>query len=130
MTANPMTEDERAIHALIATWMRATTEGDADAVLALIADDALFLLPGHDPITKSAFGDTQKAIADIRYDLDYEIREVEVSGTLAYARSYIQVTVEMAEGPPLRRAGHVLSVFRREGGRWLLARDSNQLTEI
>lgn len=125
-----MQEDERAIRDLMATWMRATREGDRETVLSLIAEDALFLLPGHAPITKAAFAETQQAIANVRYEADFEIKDIEISGTLACVWSYLTVEVVMAEGPPMKRAGNVLTVFRSENGKWRLARDANQLTQV
>jgi len=31
-------------------------------------------------------------------------------------------------GQPIRRAGHTLSILKKQGGKWLLARDANMLT--
>jgi ketosteroid isomerase-like protein len=35
-----------------------------------------------------------------------------------------------AGGNPMRRAGHTLSVLRKEDGEWRLARDANLLTPV
>jgi len=52
-----------------------------------------------------------------------------VAGGWAFARSHFKVTVTPpGGGAPVLRAGPVLSVFRKEQGRWLLARDANMLT--
>jgi len=40
-----MTEDERAIRDLVATWMTASQAGDIAAVLSLMADDVIFQAP-------------------------------------------------------------------------------------
>ena len=45
-----MTEDE-SIRAVVARWLEATAKGDIQAVLELMTDDALFLVPGHPPWT-------------------------------------------------------------------------------
>ena len=47
-----MTEDERAIRELIATWMRASMAGDTDTVLSLMADDVVFMVAGQEPFGK------------------------------------------------------------------------------
>src|ERR1700686_1175489 len=44
-----MPDDEQAIRRLIATWISATNAGDTDKVLALMADDVTFLIPGQPP---------------------------------------------------------------------------------
>ena len=43
----PMTEDERAIRELVATWMAASANGETDTVLSLMADDVVFMVPGQ-----------------------------------------------------------------------------------
>ena len=45
-----MQSDEREIRQLVATWMRATTAGDIETVLSLMAEDVVFLSPGRPPI--------------------------------------------------------------------------------
>jgi uncharacterized protein (TIGR02246 family) len=50
-----MTEEERAIRELVATWMRASASGDVDTVLSLMADDVIFMVPGREPFGKDAF---------------------------------------------------------------------------
>ena len=49
-----MTEDERAIRELIATWMRASMAGDTETVLSLMADDVVFMVAGQEPFGKQA----------------------------------------------------------------------------
>ena len=39
-----MTDDERAVRNLVATWMKASETGDVDTVLSLMADDVIFSL--------------------------------------------------------------------------------------
>ena len=39
----PMTDDERAIRDLVATWTAASQAGDVDAVLGLMTDDVIFI---------------------------------------------------------------------------------------
>ena len=40
-----MTEDERAITALIDTWMEASKRGDLEKIMSLMADDVVFMVP-------------------------------------------------------------------------------------
>ena len=127
-----MSDDERQIRQLVATWMAATRAGDLDAVLDLMADDVVFLRAGHPPmIGKAAFA----AAAAVqpgspRFDGTSEIQEIQVSGDWAFMWSRLTVTVTPPTGAPMKLAGPVLSVLRREGGRWVLARDANMLTPV
>jgi uncharacterized protein (TIGR02246 family) len=123
-----MSQDEQAIRALVATWMEATRRGDTEAVLALIADDVVFMVPGREPFGKDEF----KALASgqmegVRLDATADIVELKVLGDWAYLRNRLTVTVVSGSGEPLfKRSGYTLSILRKEpDGRWLLARDAN-----
>lgn len=124
-----MTGDQAAIRAVVAQWCDATREGDVDRVLALMTEDAVFLVPGHAPMQgRRAFEQGFRGmLATHTMDAKAEVLEVEVSGDLAWCRTQLEVTIEPRGGGSLtRKSGHVLSVFRRNGaGRWQLARDAN-----
>jgi uncharacterized protein (TIGR02246 family) len=44
-----MTEDERAIRELVASWVTASAAGDLNAVLGLMTDDVVFMVPDLEP---------------------------------------------------------------------------------
>ncbi len=60
-------------------------------------------------------------------ETEQEIKDIQVSGDLAYTWSHISVAMTSPEtGVRTERAGHVLTVFRKSpSGAWLLARDAN-----
>ncbi|HZT47959.1 MAG TPA: SgcJ/EcaC family oxidoreductase [Hyphomicrobiaceae bacterium] len=125
-----MSDDERAIRDLVATWMQASRAGDLETVLQLMADDAVFMVPGREPFGKAAFAAGARAMKDVRMEGTSEIRELEVLGNWAYVRNYITVTMTPAAGTPVRRAGYTLTLLRKgPDGRWLLARDANLMTQ-
>ena len=125
-------DDEAQIRALIATWMAATRAGDVDTVMDLMTDDVVFLLPGRPAMSRADFqaaAKLQAGNAGPRIDGTSEVQEVQVAGDWAFARAHLTVTITPpGGGTPVLRAGPVLSVFRKEQGRWLLARDANMLT--
>jgi uncharacterized protein (TIGR02246 family) len=123
----PMTDDETAIRKLVDTWMKASQAGDTDTVLSLMADDVVFMVPGRDPFGKEVFRNQSGAMKDMRMEGTNEIRELKILGDWAYARTYIQLTMTPPGAEPMRRAGYTLTLFRKEAGRWLLARDANLL---
>jgi hypothetical protein len=47
-----ITNDERAIRDLVATWMAASQAGDTAKVCSLMADDVIFQVPGREPFGK------------------------------------------------------------------------------
>jgi uncharacterized protein (TIGR02246 family) len=128
-----MTSDERAIRELVATWMSATKAGDLETVLGLMAEDVVFLVPGQAPmIGKAAYAKAAGAQSSARgptFDGQSEIQELKVFADWAYMWSRLTVAVTPAGGGKTTvRAGHTLSILRRERGRWVLARDANLLT--
>ena len=58
-----MGDDERAIRAVIATWMRASAAGDTATILGLMADDVVFLVAGQPPFGKEKFAVAQHELA-------------------------------------------------------------------
>jgi len=123
--------DETAIRTLIETWHRATAAGDVAAVLKLIAEDAVFLAPETSPMRGRA-GFAQ-ALHDVlkthTVRSSGEVREVKVSGDLAYCWTDLTVTITPLDGTsPKVRTGPALSILRKEpDGAWVLTRDANML---
>jgi len=128
-----MASDEQQIRDVVAHWMQATKAGDIDTVLSLMTEDAIFLVPGREPMRKAEFAEISRAQAGPRapaIDGKSEIQEVAVSGDLAYLWSKLSVSVTPKDGEAMERAGHTLTVFRKEAGQWRLARDANLLTPV
>jgi len=126
-----MSEDERAIRDLVATWMRASQAGDTDTVLRLMADDVIFMVPGREPFGKEAFAAAAQGMKDVRMQGTSDVRELRVLGDWAYLRNYIEITMTPPGGAkPVRRAGYTLTILRKQDGRWVLARDANLLSEV
>ncbi|HEV7589140.1 MAG TPA: SgcJ/EcaC family oxidoreductase [Longimicrobium sp.] len=125
-----MSEDERAIREVIATWLRASAAGDGETVLSLMADDVVFFVPGHAPFGKAEFAAAQAGLGDARIGATSNVREVQVSGDWAFCSTDLRVEMTPAGGgATVRRSGNTLSVFKRlPDGRWVLARDANLLT--
>jgi uncharacterized protein (TIGR02246 family) len=125
-----MSEDERAIQNLIETWMAASQAGDIPKVLSLMADDVIFMVPGQAPFGREAFAATSKDMKNSRIEGKSDVKEIVVSGGLAWCRTHLVVTITPPGGAPMRRAGYTLSILRKEpDGRWVLARDANLLTK-
>ncbi len=127
-----MQNDEQNIRQLVATWMQATKSGNIDAILGLMTEDVVFLITGHEPmIGRMAFAAAAKGNPgqlQPKFDGISEIQEIKVFGDYAYMWTKLSVTVTPPGGAaPVRRAGHTLSVLRKENGKWLLARDANML---
>jgi len=130
-----MLDDERQIRALVATWMSATKNGDVDTVLGLMSDDVVFLVAGHPPmIGKAAYAAASKAPAGQdapKFDGTSEIQEITVAGDWASMWAKLTVVVTPPGGAAsITRSGYTLSILRKQGGKWLLARDANMLSPV
>ena len=125
-----MTDDERAIRAVVEAWMRASRVGDLDAVLGLMTDDVVFMVPGEEPFGKDAFAAASRGMNDVTIDGTSEIVELQVLGDWAFIRNRIVMTVTPPEGDPMRRSGYTLTLLQKgDDGRWRLARDANMVTQ-
>jgi len=128
-----MSDDEQEIRALVRTWLRASQAGDVETVLGLMTDDVVFLLPGRPPMRKDEFAASARAQAGAgapRIEGRSEIQEVQVAGDWAFLWSRLSVTITPPGGEPVERAGHTLTVLRKDEGRWRLARDANLLAPV
>jgi len=128
-----MASDEQQIRDLVATWMAATKTGDVATVLSLMTDDVVFMVVGQPPFGKQRFAALMQAHGGAprpQIDGRSEILEVQVSGDWAFIRTRLNVEMTPPGGPSIRRSGHTLSVLRKSGGQWRLARDANLLTPV
>ncbi|HTL04088.1 MAG TPA: SgcJ/EcaC family oxidoreductase [Vicinamibacterales bacterium] len=127
-----MQTDEQAIREVVSTWLRASKAGDTKTVLSLMTDDVVFLVPGHPPMRgKAAFASSQAAMEQFDFNATSEVQEVTVLGDWAYIWTQLSVVMTpKGGGEAVRRSGPTLSIFRKESGRWLLARDANMLNKV
>lgn len=125
-----MATEEAQIRQTMADWRSATSNGDVEAVLALMTEDAIFLTPNNPPMTKTQFAAGFRGFAGkTRVDAKQDIHEIHAAGDLAYVWSSIEVTMTSIDtGTSSKRSGEILTVFRKStGGAWLLSRDANLL---
>ena len=130
-----MQNDEQEIRQIVATWMTATKAGDVATVLSLMAEDVVFLRPGHPPmIGKAAFAAAAKSQLDReppQFDGTSTILEIKVLGEWTFMWTKLSVVVTPVDGvPPMTRAGHTLSILKKHHGKWVLARDANMLSPV
>ena len=121
-----MSPDERAIHELVDTWMKASRAGDTETVLNLMSDDVIFMVPGREPFGKQTFAANSRSMDGVKLEGSADIRELKVLGDWAYLRNFIEITITPPGGPPVQRSGFTLTILRKEpDGHWVLARDAN-----
>ena len=128
-----MGPDERQIREVHSTWIDAVNAGDLDRLLTLMADDVVFLNPGHSPFGRDGFSaHFSAAHQQVQIRCTSELEEVVVVGEVAYTRSRDALSVTpRAGGEATQRAGHRITIYRKQpDGRWLLARDAHTLSPV
>jgi uncharacterized protein (TIGR02246 family) len=124
--AQAASADETAVRALTTSWEKAYNGGDAKAVTALYAEDALLLPPGTSGVsgrtallayfTKDIAGSKAAgAVFVVNPKTD-----VGVTGDLGWESGTYKVTVKGA----VVETGKFLSVSRKKDGKWLYIRDT------
>jgi len=132
-----MKNDEQEIRKLVSTWLAASKAGDIETVLSLMSDDVVFLVPGQLVMDKADFAAAAGAQAGhgshdaAQFDGSSEIQEIRILGDWAYMWTKLTVVITPPnDPPPVTRAGHTLSILRKQDGKWLLARDANMLAPV
>ena len=127
-----MSTDEQSIRDLVALWHSATAAGDINTVLGLMTEDVVFLVAGQPPLRgRDSFERGLRGLlTQHRIESTGEVEEVEVSGSLAYCWTKLNVRVIPRTGVSATvRTGSTLSIFRKQpNGSWVLARDANLLS--
>jgi uncharacterized protein (TIGR02246 family) len=124
-----ISNDEQAIRQLVDRFLAASKEDDLDTVLALLADDVIFMVPGREPFGKEEFAAQSKQNKGTLKEAIGEIQEIKVLGDWAWMRNHLDITITPPNGKVMRRAGYVLTVLRKNAdGRWVISRDANLLT--
>lgn len=121
--------DEQQIRAAIELWLDASGRGDLATVVNLMTDDVVFLTPGNPPMFRTEFEQRSRSMAGkVKIEGKADVQEITVMGDTAACWNYLEITVTPEGAAPIRRAGNVLSVFRRgEDGQWRIWRDANLL---
>jgi ketosteroid isomerase-like protein len=62
-----------------------------------------------------------------KFEGSSDIQEIKVLGDWAFMWQKLTVIATPPDGAPMRREGHTLTIFNKQGGKWVLARDANML---
>jgi len=124
--AHAASPDEAGIRAQTTSWVKAYNGGDATAVAALYAEDALLLPPGAPGVSgrPAILAFFTKDIANTKaagavFVVDPKT-DVGVSGRMGWESGTYRATVKGA----VVETGKFLSVSRKKDGKWLYLRDT------
>ncbi len=130
--ATTVKEDEQAIRKWFDDWMTATKKGDLELARSLIADDAIFLVPGAGQMNKQSFAEAATA-SDPKTDflLDCAIQEIRIFGDYAWLLATISLTMTNNEtNTQSLMKGDGISILERRGDRWVVVRDANTMIAV
>ncbi len=118
-------DDAATIRANTEAWFKAFNAGNADAVAATYADDAVVMAPGASPASGAAAIKQQivKEIAGAKSGgvslAQGKINDVAVKGDMAWHSGTYSV---IKDGKTVDTGGYV-EALRKKGGKWLIVRD-------
>ena len=118
-------KDIAAIKRLAEDWCCGWLAGDADALLALYADDPVLMPWGQAAVFgKDAIRSLyQPAFNEYAFNSENRLMEIEVSGDLGYFWCTYQLTATpRAGGEPFAEEGKAMFIVKRERGAWKIAR--------
>ena len=116
--------DQKEIESAIAEFVKAYNAGDIVKVLEYYTDDLIKIRQGAPPETKSETAPRVAAVfAKFRSRVDVVNDEIRTSGDMAYTRGSFRVTLTpKAGGESQVIERRYLEIWRKEQGRWLVAR--------
>ena len=130
--AMKLDQDEETVRRWFEDWMRATKEGDLALAKSLIADDAIFLVPGAGQMDKQSFAEAATATdPNTDFHLDCEIQEVRIFGDNAWL--LFTISLEMTDkrtDSKTQMKGDGLSILERHGEGWVVVRDANTMIAV
>ncbi len=132
----PGHDEEDSVRRWFEEWTVATDSGDLARAHSLVADDAVFLVPGFGRMDPKDFiegaSSSPEKLEQYEFSGGAEVEEIRVSGSLAYilTKSDFAIT-DKASGEETKYSGHSLSVLEKgPSGTWLLIRDANTVLPL
>jgi uncharacterized protein (TIGR02246 family) len=115
-----------AIEARGVAFAEATNAGQADAVAAMYADDAVLMPPDMPAVTgrdniRATFAAMMAQMPGMR--LAFEVQDVSANGPLAVERGAWVITTTAPDGTSSEMRGKYLVAWHRIDGEWMLAWD-------
>lgn len=123
-----MSADEQQIRELIAEWIRATEEGDVEALADLMTEEMIFLTAHNAPMTKAVFlQGMRETLAKMLIQSESEIQEISVEGPVAWCWHNLRARMTPRAGGETKVIrGTTMGIYRKGAdGRWRLHRDAN-----
>jgi uncharacterized protein (TIGR02246 family) len=124
-TTPPANDAEAAIRAAAPGFMSAFNTGNAQALAAYYAEDAVFLGPNADTVRgRSAIQQMFNSMAPLKPNLSFSPDRIVQSCDLAYEYGHYQMKMTAPNGSPFTDIGKYATVWRRmPDGSWKIVAD-------
>jgi len=107
-------------------WARHWNAGQLEGVVAVYAEDAVYLPPHHEAVHgREAIREYLKTplghgVSDLAFDVTY----IKQQGPIAWDVGIYRMTISKNDGPKREDHGKYLTVWRRAGKNWLIVADA------
>ena len=121
----PSDSDRGEIQTVLDSYEQALNASDVDAVIALYADDGVFM-PSSGPTAvgiESVRAAYEYVFTTIKLNIAFTVEEIVADGSIAFARTGSKGSVTaLADGTTVPEENRELFVFQKEDGVWKIAR--------
>ena len=128
--------DMAAIKALGDQFTAAFNSGDAAAMAAAYADDAIMMDPnqaaveGKQAIQAAYEARSKESAGKVAFTATFTPLETQVAGDWAYDRGNYTVTITPKSGKPMERSNKYMTIYKRQAdGSWKVYRDISNSNE-
>lgn len=107
-------------------WAHHWNAGDLERVVAAYATDAVYLPPHHEAVhgRDAIRGYLQGPLHHGVTGLGFEVTYIKQQGDVAWDVGTYRMSVPQADGSKKEDHGKYLTVWKRSGGKWLIAADA------
>ncbi len=121
--AGPLSDaDVSAIRGVVDALREADLAGDWEAVVALYAEDAVFMMPDQPEFGRAAWRAGLDEAQMTFHELTFEVAEIDGRADLAFLRGTFSATLSVAEAEPMETVGKIVWILKKQpDGSWLIA---------
>jgi uncharacterized protein (TIGR02246 family) len=115
-------EDVSAIRGVVDALREADLAGDWEAVVALYAEDAVFMMPDQPEFGRAAWRAGLDEAQMTFHEVTFEVAEIDGRADLAFLRGTYSATVSVGEAEPEEVVGKIVWILKKQpDGSWLIA---------